>query len=332
MDSRKWYKGDTHLHTTNSDGYLTKGQLVERCKNEGLDFMMITDHNFNSVEESYYDGDMLIIQGQEITGENGHVNIWGVKVPEEPPYKLDTKEDYVNIIKKCHDAGATVSLNHPFCSQCGFRFDIDDIYCDSVEVWNTIQHTDNMVNRDWWVSKLLKGEKLPAVGGSDFHKDYVPKILLASPTTFVFAKSNTQNDILEAIRGGHAFVTNSPTTTQVYLTCGDAVMGDTVRFTEGITVSVEIMKLMPFNTVTVYNNERAIFSYKPTGREKHMAFTCEVREKGFVRVEVTYEYKGVMKKIFKTVEDRYLAGNNRTTGPDYNPPSVWAFTNPIYFE
>lgn len=99
MDNRKWFKGDTHLHTINSDGVLTKGQLVDRCKQMGLDFMIITDHNFNSVKESYYDGDMLIIQGQEITGDNGHVNIWGAKVPEEPPYKLDTKEDYQNIIK-----------------------------------------------------------------------------------------------------------------------------------------------------------------------------------------------------------------------------------------
>ena len=50
---RKWYKGDTHLHTTNSDG------------------------------------NMLIIQGQELTDEPGHVNVWGAKVPHDPPHKLD---------------------------------------------------------------------------------------------------------------------------------------------------------------------------------------------------------------------------------------------------
>ena len=90
--NRKWYKGDTHLHTVNSDGDLTLGQLVEKGKNKGLDFMIITDHNYNTVDESYYDGDMLVIQGQEITDEMAHINVWGVKVPEDPPYVLNDAE------------------------------------------------------------------------------------------------------------------------------------------------------------------------------------------------------------------------------------------------
>ena len=97
---RKWFKGDTHLHTINSDGVLTKGQLVEYCKKQGLNFIIITDHNYNTVEKSYYDDDMLVIQGQELTDDNGHVNIWGTKVPEEPPYTLNTREDYEKIMSK----------------------------------------------------------------------------------------------------------------------------------------------------------------------------------------------------------------------------------------
>lgn len=327
MDNRKWFKGDTHLHTINSDGVLTKGQLVDRCKQMGLDFMIITDHNFNSVKESYYDGDILIIQGQEITGDNGHVNIWGAKVPEEPPYKLDTKEDYQNIIKKCKEAGATVSLNHPFCSQCGFRFDIDDLYCDCIEVWNTIQHTDNMKNRDWWVKKLLNGEKIAAVGGSDFHKDYVPDILLACPTTFVLAEEKTPEAILKAMRNGNCFVTNSPISTRLYLTCGDAVMGDTVNFTPNTVVTVKTENLLPAHKLCIYNNDRLIFSYNTKIGEKDAEFQCEVKEKGFVRAEVTYEYKGAVKKLYSTVEHKFLKCNNKVL-----PPFIRAFTNPIYFE
>ena len=74
---RKWYKGDTHLHTTNSDGKLSKEQLIEYCRKQGLDFIIITDHNYNTIEQSYFDGGMLVIQGQELTDDNGHVNIWG---------------------------------------------------------------------------------------------------------------------------------------------------------------------------------------------------------------------------------------------------------------
>ena len=329
MSERKWYKGDTHLHTTNSDGILTKGQLVEKCKEVGLDFMIITDHNFNSVEESYYDGDMLVIQGQEITGDNGHVNIWGVKVPQEPPYALDTKEDYEKIIDECHKAGATVSLNHPFCSLCGFRIDIDDLYCDSAEVWNTIQHTDNMVNRDWWVNQMLSGRKLAAVGGSDFHKEYVPgvELLIASPTTIVLAEEKTPEAILKAIREGRSVITNSPDSTMIELTCGDAVIGDTVEFKPGTEVDVTITKLMPFHTVIVYNNEKPIYTFKSGAKSrKAYSFSCEVEEKGFVRVEITYEYKGALKKLYKTVESKFLNCKREMT------PFIRAFTNPIWFE
>ena len=79
MDAKRiWLKGDTHLHTTNSDGKLTPEQLIKNCKERGLDWIIITDHNFNTVgEESRFDGDMLIIPGEEYTGNDGHVNIWG---------------------------------------------------------------------------------------------------------------------------------------------------------------------------------------------------------------------------------------------------------------
>lgn len=331
MKERKWYKGDTHLHTVNSDGVLTKGQLVERCKELGLDFMIITDHNFNSVEKSYYDGNILVIQGQEITGENGHVNIWGAKVPEEPPYKLDTREDYEKIIDECREAGATVSLNHPFCSKCGFRFDIDGLYCDCVEVWNTVQHRDNMVNRDWWVKQLLEGKRLAAVGGSDFHKEEISPIdiLLASPTTIVLAEENTPEAILKAMREGRSVITNSPKSTMIELTCGDAVIGDTVTLTEDTKVNVTVTKFMPWHTLTVYNNEKPIYTFNSGAKEyKACSFSCGVEEKGFVRAEITYEYKGVFEKLYKKVEEKIIPN----CLCENMMPFIRAFTNPIWFE
>lgn len=327
MTEKRWFKGDTHLHTLNSDGVLTKGQLVDRCKQSGLDFMIITDHNYNTVNKSYYDGDMLVIQGQEITVDAGHVNIWGAKVPEEPPYDITTKEEYAAIIDKCKSAGATVCLNHPFCSQCGFTIDIDDLYCDCVEVWNTIQHTDNMINRDWWVNKLLQGKKVAAVGGSDYHKNHAGLDILAHPTTFVLAEENTPSAILESMKNGHCFITNSPNSTEIYLTCGDANVGDTVKFSKGITVDVLITKLLPFHTINVYNNNTLILSHKTKSLKKAACFQCEVREKGFVRVEITYEFSAPIKALYKAVEKKFLKCNK-----DNMPPFIRAFTNPIYFE
>lgn len=326
MEERQWYKGDTHLHTINSDGVLTKGQLVEACKKKGLDFMIITDHNFNSVKKSYYDGDMLIIQGQEITGELGHVNIWGKKVPVDPPYALDNAEDYKQIIDKCKKAGATISVNHPFCSKCGFHLDLEAYPFDCVEVWNTIQHSDNMKNRNWWVEQLLKGNRIAAVGGSDFHKDYYNVPLLASPTTYVNAKSNSEKDILEAMREGRCFVTNSPNSTTLFLNCSNAEIGDTVSLSDNQKLEIKVSDMKRGHTLRVYNNDRVIFESTAQKSTEAYLTAIDIEEAGFVRAEITYKFSPVVKKLYTAVESKFLNGSGEV------PEFIWAFTNPIWVE
>ena len=147
---RHWFKGDTHLHTLNSDGHLHQYELIERCKKLGLDYIIITDHNYDTVEKSYSSDGLLVIKGQEVTGDNGHVNIWGENVGFKPPYDLSNLHAYKKIAAKAKKNGATISVNHPFCSNCGFLLDLDDMPMDCVEVWNTIQHSDNIKNLNWW--------------------------------------------------------------------------------------------------------------------------------------------------------------------------------------
>ena len=85
------------------------------------------------------------------------------------------------MLAPCREAGATISVNHPFCSMCGFHMDLEHFHFDCVEVWNTIQHSDNIKNMNWWHNQLLQGNHIAAVGGSDFHKDIGPLKLLAPP-------------------------------------------------------------------------------------------------------------------------------------------------------
>lgn len=323
---RKWYKGDTHLHTINSDGSLTKGQLVEACKKKGLDFMIITDHNFNSVEKSYYDGDILVIQGQELTNEPGHVNVWGKRVPVDPPYQLDTAEDYESIINACKETGAVVSVNHPFCTNCGFHLNLEDYPFDCVEVWNTIQHSDNMRNRDWWVNQLLKGKRIAAVGGSDYHKDVAGLPILAIPTTIVHAKSNTEKDILEALTEGRSVITNSPDSSMIYLSCGDAYIGDTVSLKDCQKLEVTVTDMKKGHTLKIFNNDKLIFENTAKKGAKVYMTTVDIEETGFVRAEVTYKFSPLVKSLYKAVESKFLKAN------DTVDEFIWAFTNPIWVE
>jgi len=331
---RKWYKGDTHLHTTCSfDGHLTKGQLVDECKKAGLDFMIITDHNANAVKKSYYDGDMLIIQGQELTDEPGHVNVWGKKVPFEPPYELNTAEDYDKIISACKDEGAIISLNHPFCSNCGFKLDMEAYPFDCVEVWNTIQHSDNIKNLEWWVNQLLKGKRIAAVGGSDFHKNHFGLPLLANPTTIVHAKDKTEKDILEAMTEGRSVITNGPETSMIYLTCGNANIGDIVKLSESKKVQIKVTDFKKGHTLKVFNNDKLIFEHKANKKAELFMTEMDIQEKGFIRAELTYTFNPLIEKIYAFAEYKFLNKQGVKGGmKKHLPEFFWAFTNPIWVE
>ena len=326
---RRWFKGDTHLHTTNSDGHLHQYELIESCKKHGLDWIIITDHNFNTVEKSYSSDGLTVIQGQELTGYNGHINVWGEKIPFDPPYTLDTIEDYIKITEKARENGAVVSVNHPFCSNCPFRMDIDAYPMDCVEVWNTIQHSDNTRNMKWWTEKLLEGKRLPAVGGSDFHRDYAKMDMLAMPTTITHAKSNSKEDILEAITEGRSVVTNKPSSSMIYLSVEDAELGDEIELKDGLTGECTATKLRPGFTLKVFNNDKIIYSHTAKAFEKEHKAIFGIKEKGFIRAEIDYTLKGAFFKAFAALESKIFSGFNRDM-PEPASELFWAFTNPIW--
>lgn len=306
MENRIWLKGDTHLHTCNSDGKLTPGQLVEACQQAGLDYAIITDHNYNTVKASYTDKNLLVMQGQEITDDLGHINVWGKKVPQDPPYILKTVEDYDAVLAPCREAGATISVNHPFCSMCGFHMDLEHFHFDCVEVWNTIQHSDNIKNMNWWHNQLLQGNHIAAVGGSDFHKDIGPLKLLANPTTIVHTTAKTEEAVLQALREGRSVVTNKPGTSMIYLTVGDANVGDTVPYAPGLIGKVAVTKFKKGHTIKVFNNNDVILEHTAAQSSDRMELDFEIRQPGFIRAEIDYTFRPVMRALYHTVEEKYL--------------------------
>ena len=42
----RWYKGNTHTHTLNSDGDSTPDDVVRWYREHGYQFLVLTDHNF----------------------------------------------------------------------------------------------------------------------------------------------------------------------------------------------------------------------------------------------------------------------------------------------
>lgn len=328
----KWYKGDTHLHTTNSDGKYPIEKLIEKCRKIGLDYAIITDHNYNTVEKSYDEGDIIVIQGQELTDYLGHINVWGNKVPVEPPYDIKTHQDYLELVDKCKETGSVISLNHPFCSNCPFRTEKDDFPFDTVEVWNTIQHSDNIKNLSWWSEQLLKGRKIMAVGGSDYHRDYASIPLLAMPTTYVLAQERTPEAILRALKQGRSFVTNSPKSSKLFLSVGNAEIGGSIKLSDCDIAEITVTKLKKGHKVKIYNNDRIIFSFVADKYYKKYSASVKIQEKGFVRAQIDYTLNPILSRIFAFAEHTFLGSRGVKINNKKMPELFWAFTNPIWIE
>ncbi len=324
---RKWLKGDTHLHTTNSDGVLTPEQMIAALKKKGLDWAILTEHNYHAADTPYYEGALLMIQGEEVTSRPGHFNVWGIKMPVETPYTLDSYEDFVHLMNVAKNAGGTVSVNHPFCKKCGWHLPLEGFPMDCVEVWNAPMHIDDMTNIRWWHNQLLKGRRISAVGGSDYHRDHKVTDLLAMPTTFVYAKSNTQEDVLEALRNGNSFITQGPHKTRLYLSCGEAYAGETVQWNKEILVHLKVEKMKKGHRLVVYNNDNVVLDQKAK-KAGTLETDIAVAEKGFVRAEVLYEFKHISKIIYKKIIKKIMP---KDVGIPI-PPFAYCLTNPIYFE
>ena len=265
--SARWYRGDLHMHTGESDGSCTSQSghsvpcpvfvTVETAINRGLDFIAITDHNttahYNAERElqGYFDK-LLLIPGREITTYRGHTNVYGttraldfrVEAPGKPGVQL--------LFAQAQRMGALVSINHPVlnlgeaCIGCGWKpaTGADMTGVNAIEAVNGSNALAHQVDIAFWQQRLDAGQRLTGIGGSDTHRPESKTI--GDPTTVVYAKELSVAGILEGIRAGKVFVdlTGSrdrvlelQATTQQGNTAG---MGETLTAAKGAEVSLAV--------------------------------------------------------------------------------------------
>ncbi|MCR5485761.1 MAG: CehA/McbA family metallohydrolase [Clostridiales bacterium] len=322
-----WLKGDTHMHTNVSDGALPPEELLKKAKKRGFDFIMITDHNRHGAgNKSYYYEGMLVIPGEEVTQSKfGHLNIWGSGTPTMDGVRPETSDVYYEAANAAHENGGFVSINHPFDKRFFWDVDLENFPADSYEVWNTVMHGDNMTAISWWHSQLLKGRRLPAVGGSDYHRDYYVTRLLGVPTTYVNAEEKTEESIFKAIREGRVFITNSPNGGRITIEYGDKTIGDTATVNDDTAVVLKISKLRKGMRAEIYNNDRLIYRHKAKTTGEHTASVGHLMP-GFVRAQITYDFSAFEKAVYKKIVAKVFPPDAGLPVPTF----AYALTNPIW--
>jgi hypothetical protein len=118
----RWYKGNTHTHTLNSDGDSTPDEVVRWYREHGYQFLVLTDHNYLTSVDALQalhgaDDQFLVVRGEEVTDKFGdrsiHVN--GLNLGELVPPQggasiVDVMQRNVDAVRKM---GGVPHINHP---------------------------------------------------------------------------------------------------------------------------------------------------------------------------------------------------------------------------
>jgi hypothetical protein len=116
----RWFKGNTHSHTTESDGDSPPEVVASWYRNHGYNFLVISDHNVwvdPGKLAHLVDSTFLLIPGEEVTSayQKKAVHVNGLNVPKRIEPRTDTT--MLGTIQKNIDAVRDLQgvphINHP---------------------------------------------------------------------------------------------------------------------------------------------------------------------------------------------------------------------------
>ncbi len=281
----RWLKGDLHTHTLASDGLLPLDHLARHAREHGLDFIAVTDHNQPIKRASLPKiPGLTIIPGLEWTHYKGHSNFLGIEEPYSGPFFTNTDKQAQEKFRQAHQNGALISINHPLESNFGFRFDLESLQYDLIEVWNGPMRPKNIETIAWWDQMLKAGKHQVAVCGSDYHEDTIFQ-RLGNPTINVLAWSASEKDILEAVEAGHSYFTFSPTSLHLELNVDGSSYGAIVPWQDGQKAYLKAFALEPGDHLKLIDQdgERTLFTSPDKG---DWQVTLPVEKPGYMRFEI----------------------------------------------
>lgn len=303
----RWLCGDLHVHTLASDGTLPLNHLARHARIHGLDFIAVTDHNQPVRRASFPQVEGLtIIPGQEWTHYQGHSNFLGVEQPYQGSFIANSLEEAQAIFRQARQSGALISINHPYETSFGFQFDLNMIDFDLIEIWNGPMRPSNLEAVARWDAMLKAGLKQVAVCGSDYHEDTFFQ-RLASPCLYVLADSNSETDILKAVKQGRSYLAFSPTKLQVLLDVDGQTYGDSLTWRQGLQASIKGTALETGDSVRLISREGSQEVLRAS-KKGNFELTLPVPAPGYWRIEV------------------------QRTFFNFLPPMPALITNPIWFD
>lgn len=120
IEGLQWFKGNTHAHTTESDGDSSPEYVAGWYRDHGYGFLVLSDHNTLTDTEAlaHLTGDgFLLIPGEEVTSafENRPVHVNGLNLPRlvEPRTGESLVATIQNNVDAVREVRGVPHINHP---------------------------------------------------------------------------------------------------------------------------------------------------------------------------------------------------------------------------
>jgi len=234
----KWFKGNTHTHTLNSDGDSTPEDVVRWYREQRYHFLFLTDHNLvTPVEGLNATAGMLeqflLIRGEEVTdraaGKPVHLNMLGGEGVVPPQGGATVAESLRRNVEAITAARGVISINHP---NFGWAMTPSDLEGRRGAHLIEIHNGHFMVNNAGgggepgaealWDSMLGAGTRIFAVASDDMHQLKQPWANASARPgqgwVVVRAASLTAEAILAALAAGDFYASTGVELSDVQVT------------------------------------------------------------------------------------------------------------------
>jgi len=222
----KFYRGNLHTHSTQSDGDLDPETVCRRYQAEGYDFIALTDHfvglfNYPITDTTAYrNEDFTTILAAELhTGTMKNGNLWhilAVGLPSDftPPIAPNFKpakgaESAADIAQRARDAGAFVTIAHPHWSGMTEADARSITAAHAVEIYNHSCVIGNDRGESFMTLEYLlnEGRRLNLIAADDAHFKYLDHF---GGWVMVKATENTPMALLNALKAGQYYSSLGP--------------------------------------------------------------------------------------------------------------------------
>ncbi len=286
---RRWFKGNLHTHTINSDGDSSPDVVVRWYKEHRYNFLILTDHNYLTSVSGLNDvfgaeGQFLVVRGEEVTdgfqGKPIHVNAFGAKVLIPPQGGASVLETIQRNVDAIRSAAAVPSINHPNFGWAITADDLRRVRNDRLfEVYNGHPQVNNLggggvpgMERVWDIL-LSSGRVMYGIAVDDAHyfKEFAPH--LSNPGrgwVAVRAAELSAPALIEAIERG-----------DFYFSTGVA-LADVERLPSELKVEIQPARPLQYTVEFIGENGRVL----KTTFDNPATYTL-AREDRYVRVKVT---------------------------------------------